>query len=229
MRKLRTDAALLLMALLLTTLAGCDRGDERDDEMAAAAAAAALEDAELTTELLSPLRASALVVVEASQQHAARTQRADVEQYARTVATDHRAVIEALDGVARERGATLAETATARDVSNTVRMAHTGLENIPPGDADLAFIRAQVESHRRVLEIIDGELGAHARSTEIQALLGDVRGMVDAHLIRARQILGDLLGEPVEPPPAGLQTPPSPQGPTPTAPPVPRPDTAAGG
>jgi predicted outer membrane protein len=174
---------------------------------------------------LSPLRAGALAVVETSQLHAARTTHADVQQYARTVAVDHRAVIVTLDSMARTRGATLHETTAAREVSNTVRMAHAGLENAPAGDADLSFIRAQVESHRRMLETIDGELSASARSPGMQTLLGDVRAMVDAHLIRARQILGDLLGEPVEPPPAGLQTPPSPQGPTPTAPPIAPPDT----
>jgi predicted outer membrane protein len=216
-------AATLTAALLVAALSGCDRGADDADE--AVAAATPMEDAETTAELLSPLRAAALAVVETSQLHATRTTHADVQQYARTVAVDHRAVIVALDSMARTRGATLHETTAAREVSNTVRMAHAGLENAPAGDADLSFIRAQVESHRRVLETIDGELSASARSPDMQTLLGDVRAMVDAHLIRARQILGDLLGEPVEPPPAGLQTPPSPQGPTPTAPPIAPPDT----
>jgi predicted outer membrane protein len=223
MRELHIPATLVLV-LLATALAGCDRADDRDDD-AAVAAAATMEDAETTTELLSPLRAAAIAVVETSQVHAARTTHADVQRYAQTVAVDHRAVVTALDSMAGTRGATLHETSTARDVSNTVRMAHAGLDNAPPADADLSFIRAQVESHRRVLETIDGNLSAHARSPDMQTLLGDVRAMVDAHLIRARQILGDLLGEPVEPPPAGIRTPPSPQAPTPTAPPVAPPDT----
>jgi predicted outer membrane protein len=225
MRELPVAAA-LTAALLIATLAGCGREDEHDTE--SVAAATPLEDAETTAELLSPLRAAALAVVETSQLHAARTTHAAVQQYARTVAVDHRAVITTLDSMAQTRGATLHETTAARAVSNTVRMAHAGVENAPAGDADLTFIRAQVESHRRVLETIDGELNASARSPDMQRLLGDVRAMVDAHLIRARQILGDLLGEPVEPPPAGLPTPPSPQGPTPTAPPIAPPDTTAG-
>jgi predicted outer membrane protein len=226
MRQLHIPATLVLM-LLATALTGCDRADTRDDDVAVAAAAT-VEDAATTTELLSPLRAAAIAVVETSQLHAARTTHAEVQRYAQTVAVDHRAVITALDSIAGTRGATLHETSAARAVSNTVRMAHAGLDTAPPADADLPFIRAQVESHRRVLETIDGDLSARARSQDMQMLLGDVRAMVDAHLIRARQILGSLLGEPVEPPPAGIQTPPSPQVPPPTAPPVAPPDTIPG-
>jgi putative membrane protein len=218
--------------VLLTALAGCNRGPDGEDE-AGAEEAALMEDAETTAELLSPVRSAALAVVETTEPHIGRSARQDIRQFAQTVAADHRALITVLDSVAMSRSAPLAETSTAREVANAVRMAHAGLESVPGGDIDMAFIRAQVESHRRLLDTVERD-GAMARSTEMQTLTTDIRAMVQAHLTRARQLLGDLLGEPVEPPPtatqppAGMQTPPSPQPPTPAAPPGP-PDTIPGG
>jgi hypothetical protein len=114
-------------------------------------------------------------------------------------------------------------------------MAHAGLESLPDSDFDLAFIRAQVESHRQLLDTIDRELNPGATSTTLLSLLADIRGLVDAHLTRGRQLLGDLLGEPVEPAPAAAASPapqPPPDEDRPPQEPAPRPpppDTVPGG
>jgi hypothetical protein len=93
---------------------------------------------------------------------------------------------------------------------------------------DLSFIRAQVETHRQLLDSLDSETIPAARSNEMTALLRDLRVTVDAHLTRSRQLLGALLGEPVEPPPAA--TPPStpPATRPPAQQPPPPPDTIPG-
>jgi predicted outer membrane protein len=203
----------ILALLLVAALAGCGRDAEPENETTAADAMM-VEDAETTADLLSPLRAGGVALVEVTQVHAGRTEREDVRQFGHTVAADHRALVDVLDSFAAQRGATLYETSNAREVANAVRMAHTGLENVPGEDANLGFIRAQVESHRRLLDTMERD-AAFAVSAEMQTLLGDARAMVEAHLTRARQILGDLLGEPVEPPPGASQSPPQQPAPRP--------------
>jgi predicted outer membrane protein len=230
MRKLQV----VLLAVLIG-LAGCGRNGDRDD-VAVADTDGTLETPQQTQELLAPVRSFGLVAVDYAQMGMQRAARPDVRQFGQTVATDHRALIAVLDSVARQRGATLAETAAARELSNTVRLAHSGLENLQEGEFDLAFIRAEVESHRQLLERIDQELIPAASSSDMERLLHDTRALVYAHLMRARQLLGDLLGQPVEPPPAGTtpqivpRTPPAPPAsdtqprPAPVTPPPP-PDT----
>lgn len=198
-------------------LAACGGDDEAD--ALAAADSSNVENAAAVGDLLSPVRAVSNSLVELSQRAARESTVADVRQYAATVGTDHRAVILTLDSVAQSRGATLSQTESARDLENTVRSAHAGLDVLPAGDHDLAYIRAQVESHRQMLERLETELLPRATSADMRTLLGDLQAMEAAHLTRARQLLAVLLE-------GGAATPaPEPPGatvpaPTPAAPPV---------
>jgi predicted outer membrane protein len=214
----------VLLLLLFVGLPACDRDRDRNDALAGDTLGAPRETAQETQELLSPVRAFSLVAIEYAQMGMQRAARQDVRQFGQTVAADHRAVVAVLDSAGQTRGATLHETAPGRELANTVRLAHSGLENLQEPDFDLAFIRAQVESHRQALDRIDDELIPAATSADMEGLLNDTRAMVYAHLMRARQLLGDLLGQPVEPPPPGT----TPQT-VPRIPPVPaEPDTIPG-
>jgi predicted outer membrane protein len=226
---MRTVAMTMVVGLL--AVAACDRRGDRADAAAPDTTDVA-ESAEVVTDLLAPCGPSASSPSNRASRDAV-SRRESVRAYAGTVATDHRALVATLDSAARTHGATLAETPEARELANAARMAHAGLENLPNTDYDLAFIRAQVEANRQLLDTIDQELHPAATSRGLQDLLRDVRGMVDAHLMRSRQLLGDLLGEPVEPPPTGGTAPvPSPTpDPEPTPEPTPpaAPDTVPGG
>jgi predicted outer membrane protein len=196
-----------ILALTCTVaLSACRRGAERDDEVAADTLNAG-ESAELTTDLLSPVRSVSMVMVEYGDTGSQQPIAEDVRQYARTVALDHRGLIAALDSAARLRNATLQETAEGRELAQAVRVSHAGLENVEGQDYALAFVRAQVESNRRLLTTIDQQLTPTAVSPEMRQLLRDTRAMTDAHLTRARQLLGNLLGEEVEARPAAATQP----------------------
>jgi predicted outer membrane protein len=225
MRKLWSFQLAVMLPLLVAVQAGCDRNAERGDDLPADTTGM-MESAEETQELLAPVRAAALLIVEYGQVAAQRAGRPDVRAFGQTVATDHRALIAILDSVGRERGATLHETDSARELAHTVRMAHAGLENMTAEAFDLAFVRAEVESHRQLLDQLDHELIPAASSNAMQVLLQEVRGTVEAHLTRARQLLGNLLGEPVEPPPGAAPEPAAPPVQTPPPPTVP--DTVPG-
>jgi predicted outer membrane protein len=218
----------LLPLVLIFSLAACGRNGESDNTMPADTVGVA-ETAEQTQELLSPIRSVSMVVVTYGDMGSQRSTREEVRRFAQTVATDHRNLVPLLDGAGQQRGATLAETNAGREMASSVRLAHAGLESLQEGDFDLAFIRAQVESHRQLLDRIDHELVPAASSSEMETLLQDTRAMVYAHLMRARQLLGDLLGQPVEPPPPGVEPQTVPRTPPatapPTAPPPTRPET----
>jgi predicted outer membrane protein len=192
----------VLPLVLVAGLGACDRGGEADDTVAADTLAA-VETPEQAQEILSPVRATGMVLVTYGDMGMQRGAREEVRRFGQTVAADHRALIAILDSAAAAHNTGLAETAPARELANAVRMAHAGLENLQEGDFDLTFIRAQVESNRQLLDRIDHESIPAAASPGMETLLQDTRAMVYAHLMRARQLLGDLLGQPVEPPPPG--------------------------
>ena len=161
------------------------------------------------TESLAPVRAASAAEAEFAELATQRATREPVRQYAQVITADHRAVVSALDSLARARTLTYEASAAVRDVENGVRAAHAGLQTIPAEEFDLAFIRAEVESHRQLVDRLDRELIPSARGDDIRALLGDVRAMSDAHLTRARQILTELLGSiaPATPPPGTVRRP----------------------
>jgi len=186
----------LLAAVLLTAACG---GDDENGSNTAAADSATVEDSIATTALLSIPRAFSMAEVEFGQLAAQRAASPAIRQYAQTIAADHRALIALLDSVAQLRRANLAPTPDAAELENTVRMAHSGLENLNGAQFDLPFIRAEVESHRLLLDRLDQQLIPSATSSDLRNLLTDIRAMVDAHLARARQLLAQQLGESPQP------------------------------
>jgi putative membrane protein len=203
---------LLLLLILLPLAPGCERGRDESGSMAADTVAV-VEDATALTTLLAPIRAVSRAEIEYGDMAAQRAASEPIRQYAMTVAADHRAVLNTLDSMAQSRGATLAETGDALDMANTVRMAHSGLDNLMGPDFDLPFIRAEVESHRQLFDRLDQQAIPAATSDELRELLADLRAMAEAHLTRARQLLAQQLAPrpaPAPPRPLGAPAPPPP-------------------
>jgi putative membrane protein len=208
MRELRV---MLVAGLLTITACGADEGGNETTE---AEAVRLEQEGAATAELLAPVRSMSVAAVEFADLASQRAGTLEVRQYAQTVAADHRALIGALDSVAQARNTALTETRETQEMANTVRMAHSGLQTMSGASFDLPFIRAEVESHRLLLDRLDQQLIPSATLPDLSTLLTDIRAMADAHLARARQLLARQLGEPVVPPPG--QNPPPPAGPTST-------------
>ncbi|CAN5755281.1 hypothetical protein BH23GEM10_BH23GEM10_14460 [soil metagenome] len=208
---------ILTVLPLVVVLAAC--GDADSDHSLNADSAYTVETPEAAAELMAPVRAVSMAVLEFGDDAARRPVGGDVRQYATVAATDHRGLIEALDSEAAKRGAGITQTPAAQELENSVRLAHAGLTAMEGPDFELAFIRAQVEAHRQLLDRLELDLLPAATSRQMQQLLQDVRATEEAHLTRARQILASLLGESAEPtaPPAGSTSPTT----TTTPPPIP--------
>lgn len=229
MREMRV---LLLAGLLTVTACGGDDGE--DNETAEAETARLAAEGAVAAGLLAPIRSMSIATVEFADLASQRAGTPEVRQYAQTVAADHRALIGVLDSVAAARSATLTETRETQEMANTARMAHSGLENLAGGGFDLPFVRAEVESHRLLMDRLEQQFIPSATLPDLRTLLTDIQAMADAHLARARQLLAQQLGESAEPqperPPAPTQEPPPPQipPPSPSVPPLPHQSTPPG-
>jgi putative membrane protein len=186
-----------LLAVSITASACRDK--DRDDAPSADTLAANAADAHVNSSL-APLRAASTAEAQFAEVGVQRATRDPVRRYAQVVVADHRAVTAVLDSVARAQSIRLDATAAARDVESGMRNAHAGLQAISPEEFDLAFIRAEVDAQRQLVDRLDRELIPNARGDDTRKLMQDVRAMSDAHLTRARQILTELLG--VAPPSA---------------------------
>jgi predicted outer membrane protein len=207
----------LLLMIGCSAAVACDRDSGQSDTTAADTTRTADDAAEVHA-LLGPIRAISRAEVEFGELAAQRAASAAIRQYGQTIAADHRAVLTLLDDHAQRYGTTLSETGPALEMANMVRMAHSGLENLAGPDFDLPFVRAEVESHRQLLDRLDQHAIPAATSPELRDMLTDLRAMADAHLARARQLLASQLGESAEPPP---QLPAPRPAPTPAPPPPP--------
>jgi putative membrane protein len=198
----------LLLAWVVAIIA-CG-GDDAERDAAAADSLAAQAEATRTAELLAPVRSVAGASIEFGDLATQNASSEDVRGYAQVIVADHRAVVSTLDSISARLGAREPDTVAAQDLARAVRTAHSGLEALTGAAFDLAYIRAEAESHRLLLDRLDEELIPAVRGADIRTLLQQVRAMTDAHLTRARQLLAQLLGQP---------------DPTPRPPPQPRPDT----
>jgi putative membrane protein len=218
MREMRM---LLLSGLLTVTACG---GDDGDNETAEAEAARLTAEGTATAGLLAPIRSLSMAAVEFADLASQRAGTLEVRQYAQTVAADHRALIGVLDSVAEARSATLTETRETQEMANTARMAHSGLENLTGAAFDLPFVRAEVESHRLLLDRLEQQLIPSATLPDLRTLLTDIQAMADAHLARARQLLAQQLGQSAEPQteraPSQVPRPPQVPPPSPVPPPA---------
>lgn len=205
----------MLLLAMLPCAAACDADDDEGVPVDATAAAAT---AQATADLLAPVRATSVVIVDYADVATRQAEQADVREYARTVGMDHRGLIAALDSAARAESLTLTESPDARALANSVQMAHSGLEALPGADYDQAFVRAQLEAHRQLTEQLDEQM-LPDMSASLERLVQDTRALVNAHRMRARQLLAALLDEPdpapaapsrdtapVRPPPADTMT-----------------------
>jgi predicted outer membrane protein len=183
---------LRLMPLVLLLAAACNG----DDEEQAAANATQGETPAVLADLLSPVRAVSIAEIEATQAAAQKSERDAIRQYAQIVALDHRALVAILDSIAYAMGTRLTVNPAARELEGLVRTAHSSAQNMSGFDFDATFVRAEVETQRQLLDRIDQDLLPLATRVETQTLLRDIRTMVDAHNIRARQLLGALATAP---------------------------------
>jgi putative membrane protein len=163
----------------------------------AAPAAAAPKPEPLTDEqiiMVSDLANSAEIDQAKAAQGKAKDAR--VKKFAAMMVSDH--------GGAKQKQAKLvtklklkpADSPLATQLKTDTTSALSTLKTTAAPDFDRAYMGAQVDGHKKVLDTINNELIPNAKNAELKALLEEMRPTVEAHLKQAQEIQQALASAP---------------------------------
>jgi putative membrane protein len=88
----------------------------------------------------------------------------------------------------RRRSLDMTSTPTGIELQQAEQQVLGELQQKFGADFDRAFLEAQIESHRRVLELIDQKLLPGASDSDIQSYVRDLRPTVEGHLARLQAL-----------------------------------------
>jgi putative membrane protein len=118
----------------------------------------------------------------------AKSQDADVRQFATMVKRDHQSVNEAAGALVTRLGVTPEMNSVAFDLRDDAETKRLTLRDFEGFAFDSAYAANEIAYHTSVLGAIDNALIPSARNAELKALLVAVRPAVAAHLEHAREL-----------------------------------------
>jgi len=118
----------------------------------------------------------------------AKSQDADVREFATMVKRDHQSVNEAAGALVTRLGVTPEMNGVAFDLRDDAETKRLTLRDFEGAAFDSAYAANEVAYHTTVLGAIDGALIPSAQNAELKALLVAVRPAVAAHLEHAREL-----------------------------------------
>jgi predicted outer membrane protein len=217
----------VLVAVLLVS---CGNGEEE-----APAEAVVTRDAQL----LATVETGSEWIAAIGDDAQARATSPAARSYAAILATDHHAVGREVASRAQQQGEEPAASDVTTELANEAQTARAALQQMDGAEFDVAFVEHSIRLQQRLLAAIARDVNS-ARSSEVQQLANDARPMLDAHILRGRQLLSELrlaqareaaalpapaAAQPAEAAPSGV--PAERANPPAATPPEPAPDTAA--
>lgn len=118
----------------------------------------------------------------------ARTQNAEVRQFAATMITDHTAVNARAAALAGRLGVTPTDNAVSQSLVAGAAAARAVLEPLQHATFDRAYMDREIAYHQAVLDALDGLLIPTSSNGDLRQLLVDVRPAIAAHLAHAKLI-----------------------------------------
>ncbi len=118
----------------------------------------------------------------------AKSQDADVREFATMVKRDHQSVNEAAGALVARLGVTPEMNVVAFDLRDDAETKRLTLRDLEGAAFDSAYAANEVTYHTTVLGAIDNALIPSAQNAELKALLVAVRPAVAAHLEHAREL-----------------------------------------
>jgi putative membrane protein len=122
----------------------------------------------------------------------AKSQRADVRQFAEMVKKDHQSVNEAAGALVARLGVTPEMNTIAFDLRDDAETKRLTLRDFEGAAFDSAYAANEITYHTTVLGAIDNALIPAAQNAELKALLVAVRPAVAAHLEHARELAAQV-------------------------------------
>ena len=218
------------MVLVAVLLVSCGNGEEE-----APAETVVTRDAQL----LATVETGSEWIAAIGDDARARATSPAARSYAAILATDHHAVGREVASRAQQQGVEPAASDVTTELANEAQTARAALQQMSGAEFDVAFVERSIRLQQRLLAAIARDVNS-ARSGEVQQLANDARPMLDAHILRGRQLLSELrsaqtreaaalpapaASQPAEAAPSGV--PAERANPPAATPPEPAPDTAA--
>lgn len=144
-------------------------------------------DGELTPgQVIGAARAINVSEIEQATAVQGRVTDPDLAMLADRVAQDHRAALESLEQVSTQLAVVGEESELTRELQEAAQDTTDELAARQGDELANDFVKAQLDSHQRALEIIDDELMPSTADPALQQYLTELRGLVSAHLEMAR-------------------------------------------
>lgn len=182
-----------IIALTIPALAalGCPPAEQPPQEPAQVQAeAAAPSDAEIAHIVVT----ANTIDIEMGELALARSQNAQVREFAQRMIGEHRAANDAAQALAGRLGVTPADNDVSRSLRDDAAQTRTRLEALSGAELDRAYIAHEVSYHQAVLQAIDQTLLPSAQNEELRSLITEVRPIIAAHLEHAQRAQGALGG-----------------------------------
>ncbi len=122
----------------------------------------------------------------------ARSSNKDVIQFARTMITDHKAVLSSAVGLANKLELTPVDNELVASLAEQSRNHEAKLKTLTGEEFDRAYIDHEVAYHRAVIDVIESQLIPGANNAELKSLLTSVLPAFRAHLGHCEQIQREL-------------------------------------
>ena len=125
----------------------------------------------------------------------ARSQRADVKQFAERMLTDHTGVNQLVTNVLAKHDVTPEDNTASLDMRDESAEKRDLMRELSGFAFDSTYAENEVSYHRKFLAQIDNVLLPSARNADLRSLLTAVRPAVASHLAHAEQLRADVLAK----------------------------------
>lgn len=116
-----------------------------------------------------------------------------VKKFAANMISQHTKSKKKSANLAKEAQLTVADSPVATDLESKTNQHLETLKAADRADFDRTYTDAQIAQHQEVLELLNKQLIPNASHPDLKAQLEEERGMVETHLLEAREIQSALM------------------------------------
>lgn len=156
--------------------------------LATPAPSAPLDD----SKILGVLDVANVSDIEQGELALSRAHAQSVKAFARTMVKEHTEAKDDERAVAKRLGISITPSPTSNDLKESSNQVVAGLRPMRKNRFDRAYMDSQVNVHKRLLSLIDGQLLPGAQSAEVKSLVSDVRTHVERDIDAAESTLEHL-------------------------------------
>jgi putative membrane protein len=121
-----------------------------------------------------------------------QSKNADIVNFAKTMSTDHKAVIDQAVALVTRLGVTPKDNAVSKKMLADAAKTRASLSSKSGKAFDKAYIDNEVAYHKAVISAVEGVLIPQAQNAELKALLEKVAPILKTHLEHAQMVQSNL-------------------------------------